>query len=168
VVDHVVGTFQHEGWDVAAEFTFSVYGERGSIDVCAWHASSRSLAVVEVKPLIDDLQDLLATLDRKVRLIPQLVKDRGWRPVSVSRLVVVFESSANRGTIRRHDSVFRASLPDRTIAVRRWLHGPIAPINGIWMVPATRTRVGMRAVRGRTRVRHVGRGRRGPDGRAAA
>ena len=40
---------QSLGWQTRSEVSYSVYGERGSIDVLAWHAPSRTLLVVEVK-----------------------------------------------------------------------------------------------------------------------
>jgi transcriptional regulator with XRE-family HTH domain len=36
-----------DGWVVRPEVSFSVYGERGVIDLLAWHAASRTLLVVE-------------------------------------------------------------------------------------------------------------------------
>src|SRR5215218_4954031 len=58
-------------WVAVPEVTFSEFGERGSIDILAWHAPSRSLLVIELKTELVDLQDTVGTvgtLDRKVRL----------------------------------------------------------------------------------------------------
>lgn len=49
LVEAVVGRLKALGWEVAVEVTFSRYGERGSIDVFAWHPPTRALAVFEVK-----------------------------------------------------------------------------------------------------------------------
>lgn len=37
LVDLVVGLLRAAGWEVALEVTFNVYGDRGSIDILAWH-----------------------------------------------------------------------------------------------------------------------------------
>ncbi len=76
----VVDRLSRLGWEVWPEHTFSVYGERGSIDILAWHPPARALLVVEVKSQIVDIQDLVSTLDRKRRLTPRLASDLGWHP----------------------------------------------------------------------------------------
>ncbi|HEU0245397.1 MAG TPA: helix-turn-helix transcriptional regulator, partial [Candidatus Limnocylindrales bacterium] len=43
LVDQVVTILRANGWAVIPEATFSRYGERGSIDVLAWHAERRAL-----------------------------------------------------------------------------------------------------------------------------
>ena len=53
------------GWSVDAEATFNHYGERGSIDLLAWHPTHGIAVVVEIKTVIVDVQDLLASLDRR-------------------------------------------------------------------------------------------------------
>ena len=37
------------GWVTGAEVSFAVYGERGSIDLVAWHPGTRVLLIIEVK-----------------------------------------------------------------------------------------------------------------------
>ena len=54
-------------WIARPEVSFSIYGERGVIDLLAWHAATRSLLVVELKTELIDLQDLVSVLDRKRR-----------------------------------------------------------------------------------------------------
>ena len=54
-----------DGWEAVPEVTFSLWGERGSIDVLGWHAATRTLLVTELKTEIVDVQELLGTLDRK-------------------------------------------------------------------------------------------------------
>ena len=53
------------GWAHIPEVSFSVYGERGVIDVLGWHQRSGAVLVVELKSEIVDIQEMLATLDRK-------------------------------------------------------------------------------------------------------
>ncbi len=68
LVEIVVATLRRYGWDVVVEYTFSHYGERGSIDIVAWHPETRTLLIVEVKTRIYDVQRLIAGVDRKARL----------------------------------------------------------------------------------------------------
>src|SRR5687767_12752739 len=56
------------GWTTAPEVSFAIWGERGVIDVLAWHAASRTLLVIELKTELADLNELVGTIDRKRRL----------------------------------------------------------------------------------------------------
>ena len=76
--------------------TFARVGERGSIDLLAWHASSRALLVIEIKTELVSLEGLLRPLDVKVRLAAEIAAKFGWRPLSISRLVVLPENSTAR------------------------------------------------------------------------
>lgn len=41
-------------WIVHPEVTFSIYGERGAIDIVAWHPGRRALLIIEAKSEIGD------------------------------------------------------------------------------------------------------------------
>jgi transcriptional regulator with XRE-family HTH domain len=43
------------GWDVRTEVSFSIRGERGSVDLLAWHAESATLLIVEIKSTVPDI-----------------------------------------------------------------------------------------------------------------
>lgn len=100
LVERVGGTLRRLGWQVAMEVSFAHFGERGSIDILAWHVASRSLLVIEVKTAIGAMEETLRVLDVKVRLAPLIAGDRfGWiNAAAVSRLLVVPEDR----TVRRH------------------------------------------------------------------
>jgi transcriptional regulator with XRE-family HTH domain len=68
IVREVVLRLAAAGWETLPEHTFSIEGERGSVDVLGWLPARRALLVVEVKSEIADLQDTLSTMDRKRRL----------------------------------------------------------------------------------------------------
>jgi hypothetical protein len=124
------------GWQMEPEYTFSEYGERGAVDELAWHPVYRAVLIGEIKTRIWDLQDMLSTLDRKRRLVPALLcRDRGWRADSVGVVLAMSESSTHRHLIERHSATFGAALPDRQIAVRRWLENPSGDLRGIWFLP---------------------------------
>ena len=42
IVEHVVAATRASGWEVLVEYGFNHYGDRGSVDVLAWHAGSRA------------------------------------------------------------------------------------------------------------------------------
>ena len=44
-------------WVAVPEVTFSIYGERGAIDILAWHEPTRSLLVIELKTELVDIQE---------------------------------------------------------------------------------------------------------------
>lgn len=120
VVEHL----RRLGWETAVEVTFAIGAERGSVDILAWHESTRTLLVVEVKSVIPDVQSMLASHDRKLRLGRRIGLARGWDPRQVARLLVVGESSTSRARVRRFHAVFDAAYPVQGQAVRRWLAAP--------------------------------------------
>ena len=67
-----------DGWTWLPEVTFAHYGERGVIDILAWHAESRSLLIIELKTELVDPQQLVATMHRRVRLGRVIAGQQGW------------------------------------------------------------------------------------------
>lgn len=131
-------------WQVQVEYTFSHYGERGAVDVLAWHSAKSALLIGEVKTRVWDLQDLLSTLDRKRRLVPTLLRrEPGWRADGVGVVLAMPESSTHRHLIERYSAVFDSALPDRQRRVRQWLETPIGDLRGILFLPISH-QIGMR------------------------
>lgn len=114
-------------WLAAPEVTFSRFGERGAIDVLAWHAATSTVMVVELKTEIVDVQELIGTLDRKRRLAREIAAERGWRARSVAAWLVVAEGRTNRRRVEAHRSVLGAALPDPGRRVSGWLRQPTGP-----------------------------------------
>jgi transcriptional regulator with XRE-family HTH domain len=132
LVEVMVRLLQLSGWEVAVEATFSRFGERGSIDILAFHARLRILLVVEVKSVIPDIQATLAGLDRKGRLAPEIALARGWHATVVAVLLVCWDTRSNRRRIERHAASVRAILPAGTREMRRWLRDPtLPPVSGV-------------------------------------
>ena len=130
MADVVVARIRAAGWVVAPEVTFSIYGERGSVDVLAWHAGTATLLVVELKTELTDLQDLLATVDRKRRLAPVIARDRGLLPVArVATWVIVLDTRTNRRRLAAYRALLRASFPADGRAMRAWLETPSSVVN---------------------------------------
>ena len=99
------------GWIVAAEVSFAIYGERGVIDLLTWHAASSSIVVIELKTAIVDVDELLGTLDRKLRLAARIGAGRGWSVRSASAWLIVGESHTNRRRVAEHRTLLGSALP---------------------------------------------------------
>jgi transcriptional regulator with XRE-family HTH domain len=156
LVEAVVRRLVRLGWEVATEVTFSHYGERGSIDVLAYHPFLRVLIVIEVKSVVPDMQAMQAALDRKVRLAPAIARERGWDPVAVARMLVLAESSVNRRRVASHEAQLRTTMPARTRAIVRWVTNPtMTPASGIWFLATVLPEDGKRQRRSRIRVRRA-------------
>lgn len=135
LVDRAVGILRRADWLIELEFGFNLFGDRGSVDILAWHATTRTLLIVEVKSRFTDLQAMLLSLARKLRVVPDLARrDLGWDPLSVARIVVAFGTTENRSILSKHAAIFDAALPERSLAIRRWLQAPNGPIAGVWLV----------------------------------
>ncbi len=135
--DAVAGLFRSAGgWENDPEVSFSIYGERGIIDVLAWHPGRRMLLVIELKTDLPDVSDLMGGVDRKRRLAPQLALARGWDPVLISTWVIVAESRTNRRRVATHGSVLRAKFPDDGRTMRSWLADPAISVNALSFLPA--------------------------------
>ena len=119
------------GWLLAPEASFSIYGERGVIDLLAYHPATGSLLVIELKTSIVDVNEVVGTLDRKARLAPRIAADRGWRARTVSRWLIVARGSTNIRRVDAHRAVLRAAFPDDGRTVRSWLGAPAATVSAM-------------------------------------
>ena len=151
LVEAVAAILRRVGWEVIPEATFWIRGERGSVDILAWHARQRVVLVIEVKSVVPGIQAMLAALDRKVRLAFAIARERGWDPVAVGTILVIGEDRTARRRIESHESTFKAAFPQRAVAVRQWLAepDPTRPVRGLWFLSAShrvtaRHRVGTR------------------------
>jgi transcriptional regulator with XRE-family HTH domain len=131
LVDSMIGLLARSGWISIAEATFSVYGERGSIDILAWHPIGRVLLVIEVKSVVPDVQATLAGVDRKARLGPVLARERGWDPLCGARILVLPEDRTARRRLDAFATTMRRAFPARTSEVRRWLRQPAGELSGV-------------------------------------
>jgi hypothetical protein len=150
-------------WVLAPEVSYAIYAERGVVDIVAWHPGRRAILVIELKTDIVDVNQLIGKVGEKARLIRQIVRERGWDPLTVSSWVIVAAGRTNRARLAAHRSVLRAAFPADGRAVRAWLADPIGSISAMSMWTD-------RAARPLTPTRRVRPHRRdGPwDGRACA
>jgi transcriptional regulator with XRE-family HTH domain len=119
------------GWEFAPEVSFSIHGERGIIDILAWHAASRTLLVIELKTEIVDINELMGRVDVKGRLAVEIGRQRGWHARNVAVWVVVAEGSTNRRRVATHSTTLRAAFPTAGRDVEKWLANPEAPIKAL-------------------------------------
>ena len=125
-------------WIVEPEVSFSIYGERGIIDVLAWHPTRRILLVIELKTEIVDVNEMLGTLDRKRRLATDIARDRGWLPAAVATWLVIAPGRSNRRALVDHATVLRAKLPVDGRTMRAWLRSPEGPVDAMSFMPSVR------------------------------
>lgn len=133
-------------WTTAPEVTFAIFGERGAIDILAWHAPSRTLLVIELKTELVDVQETLGTLDRKARLAARVAADRGWQPLAVARWLLVADSATNRRRVAAHRAVLRSALPADGRTMASWLAAPRGPIAALSFLATTHLASGARAL----------------------
>jgi transcriptional regulator with XRE-family HTH domain len=140
------------GWELAPEVSYSLMGERGVIDILAWHAVSRTLLVVELKTEIVDVNELLGKLDQKRRLGPRVARDRGWQPAAVAAWLIVADSATNRRRAQAHGSMLRTALPVDGRSMPAWLRRPSAPIGALSFWSDSR---GVRTRRGFATIKRI-------------
>jgi transcriptional regulator with XRE-family HTH domain len=153
LVEAVVARLGHVGWETVVEASFSVAGERGSIDVFALHRPTSAVLVIEVKSVVPDSQAMLHALDRKARLARRLAEERGWPCRIVGRLLVIGESTTARRRIDALDHTYQAALPARSVAVSAWLRAPDGALSGLQFLPFATPDGARQRVTGRHRVR---------------
>jgi hypothetical protein len=124
-----------DGWIFEPEVSFSIYGERGIIDILAWHPGRRMLLVIELKTEVVEVSGLLGTMDQRRRLALEIVARFGWKPEAVSTWVVVAESRTNRRTVSAHASVLRAKMPVDGRRIGHWLRDPASRIDALSFLP---------------------------------
>jgi transcriptional regulator with XRE-family HTH domain len=155
LVEQVVARLASCGWEVTVEYTFSRFGEHGSVDVVGWRGADRALLLIEVKAELDDMQNMLSVLDRKVRLVPSLLAaERGWRATVVGVILVMPDRSTYRDGVARFQATFAAAFPSRNVEIRRWVSQPgPGPLRGTWFLrpsgssPLMQSRGGPRRIR---------------------
>jgi transcriptional regulator with XRE-family HTH domain len=127
-----------DGWVVRPEVSFSIWGERGVVDLLGWHAATATLLVIELKTAIVDVGDILATFDRKIRLARNIAVELGWQAASVAACLVIGDGMTNRRRIADHAATFRAAFPDDGRRLHGWLARPVGSVRALTFVSDAR------------------------------
>jgi hypothetical protein len=122
-------------WIVQPEVTFSIFGERGSIDIVAWHPARRALHIIEVKTVIGDVGGLVRQVDRYRRLARDIARDRGWAPATLGVWVVVGDGRTARRRLAEHRATLKRAFPADGHAMEGWIHSPDGNISGLSFLP---------------------------------
>ncbi|MGI8828169.1 MAG: helix-turn-helix domain-containing protein [Candidatus Limnocylindria bacterium] len=142
------------GWLGRHEVTYSIYGERGSIDDLAYHPDTRTLLVTEIKSGLYDVQETLARLDQKERLGREVARRFGWEVDHVVACLIVAEGRSNRRRVEMHPALF-GRFDCRGRGVAAWLRAPNRPVGGLLLFEKLSVSRGVHGRRaGRQRVRH--------------
>ena len=128
-----------DGWVAEPEVSFSIYGERGIVDVLAWHPGRRILLVIELKTEFVDVNDLMGSVDRKRRLAAKIARERGWDPVAIATWVALPDNRTNRRALAVHETVLRAKFPADGRRVRSWLRRPDGRMDALSFLPSVHT-----------------------------
>jgi transcriptional regulator with XRE-family HTH domain len=119
-------TLRRFGWLVESEVSFNHFGDRGRIDILAFHPVTRVLLVIEIKTMILDVQDVLGRLDVKTRIAPMLARERGWRVAATVPGLIIREGRTARRRVADHPALFsRFGL--RARAAGAWIRHPLLP-----------------------------------------
>lgn len=140
-------------WLASPETTFSIYGERGVIDILAFHPPTGALLVIELKTDLVDVNGLIGAVDRYRRLAPILARERGWEVRSVSCWVVLRDTPSNHRRLAAHATVLRSAFPQDGRQVRGWLLEPAGPISALSFLSDIHVRTASAASAGVQRVR---------------
>ena len=124
---HVAEALSGNGWLVKAEVSFNHFGDRGRVDLLAFHSPTRIVLVVEVKSGIGDIQDTLGRLDVKSRLARSLADAAGWAdPRAVVPALTIADTRSARRVVADHEALFsRFALRGRSALA--WTRRPSMP-----------------------------------------
>ena len=119
------------GWVHAPEVSFAYYPERGVVDILAFHEPTGALLVIELKTELVSLEDLLGTMDVRMRHAARIALERGWQATSVSAWVVFAESRTTRRRVQAHAAVLRSAFPNDGRSVAGWLTRPSGTLRAL-------------------------------------
>jgi transcriptional regulator with XRE-family HTH domain len=140
-------------WTVVPEVSFNHFGDRGRVDLLAFHPSTQTLLVIEIKTVIAEIQALLGTLHVKERVAPNVARSLRWTATRAIPCLIVADSTTNRRHLAAHARLF-ARLNLRGKGAVAWLRRPDGAPDGLLLFVKLPDRIGADVRRaGRQRVR---------------
>ena len=109
--------------------------------------------MIELKTELVSLEDLLTTMDVRLRHAAKIARDRGWNAKTVSGWVVMAESRTNRRRVAAHSAVLRSAFPSNGRAMRSWMLHPAGSIRALSFWTDSQVAAARRAVGAPRRVR---------------
>lgn len=140
------------GWVAVAEVTYSIFGERGAIDILAWHAATRTVLIIELKTLLVEAAELTRKMDERQRLASRIAADRGWDPVTVATWVIFTDTRSNRRDVDANKIVLRKLAAIDGRAMRSWLRSPNRPVAALSFWPEPKAVIQRRVRRSRAEI----------------
>ena len=139
------------GWLFRPEVSFGIYGERGVIDILAFHPQTGALLVIELKTEVVDVQDLIGSVDRYTRLARRVAAEQGWEARHVSCWVLIHDAARNQRRVANHRSVLGAAFAADGRRMRGWLRKPTHAVRALSFLSwqSNGMRPGVRRVRRR-------------------
>jgi transcriptional regulator with XRE-family HTH domain len=110
-------------WVMRPEVSFAIYGERGVIDILAWHPRLQMLLVIELKTARRRVAARQPTLHAADEVVD--VDD------VVATWIIVSDGSTNRRCVQAHQSILRAAFPSDGRSIRGWLRRPVGSIHAL-------------------------------------
>ncbi|HVM24289.1 MAG TPA: helix-turn-helix transcriptional regulator [Candidatus Limnocylindrales bacterium] len=141
LVEDVARSLAERGWSVRTEVSFNHFGDRGRVDVLAFHPGARLVVVAEVKSAVGNVQDTAGRLDVKVRLGRVIAAEVGWPDVAgVVPALVIGDTRSARRVVGAHPASFaRFALRGRQAVA--WLRRPVGVPSGLlWFTNVTNSR----------------------------
>ena len=130
------------GWASAAEVEIGSGRGRGWIDLLGYRATDRALIVVEFKTEIHDLGQIQRSLEWYGREAWRAAASRGWRPGSVSTLLLVLDTTENEARVTANRQLLVSEFPIRGREIDTWLRaGGGPPIRGLAMIDPKSRRI---------------------------
>ncbi len=146
-------SLERSDWILAPEVSFSIYGERGVIDILAWHPGHRALIVIELKTDVVDVNELIGQMNQRRRLAGRIAAERGWAAHTVSVWVIVADGRTNRARLARYRVLLRNAFPSDGRAIRGWLARPESPLAALSFWGRVESGLNLGAYAARHRVR---------------
>ena len=131
LVESAIGALVAAGWVARPEVSFNLRGERGVVDIVAWHADTRTLLIIEVKTEVVDVGELFGTFDRKRRVAVDIGRQLGFDPTVVAAALLIADTHTNHRRIHEHAATFGAALPDDGKRFRAFLRRPSGSLAAI-------------------------------------
>jgi len=155
LVESLIAELRAQGWIARPEVSFNVDGERGLVDVVAWHPPTRALLLIEVKTEIVDVGEVVGTFDRKRRLGARIARILALEPESMSAALVIADTKTNHRRVQTHASTFESTLPDGGQRFRSFVRRPARSIAAVAFWPIRHPGSLRPLARGARRVRRA-------------